>query len=346
MEKERAKGIREDNPMKISVIVVAWNRKILLQKNLLHASQFRNTFDEMIVVDNGSTDRTAEMVKDQFPWARLIRLPRNYGVLEARNIGALNSNGDLLLFLDDDGCFDFSALRSMAHHFEKDKSLGVLSGRVVDLPRKDVFNLRFAEYRLKEPRVYYSDRYKAGVSLIRKQTFLEAGMLPGHFFYGTEERDFALRAFKKGYKVMVFNGAILLHKKGIQRHQNKRFYSFHYRNRLFQIWRNLPSGPALLETLLTLSAGFFASLYTGNFFPFLRGTVGGFLRLPRIILSEREPLTLEEYRTFKERCGDQLEFSKRFSGLLRNISMQKGKRLMRFMLFAVLFLRVGLHEPF
>jgi hypothetical protein len=108
----------------------------------------------------------------------------------------------------------------------------------------------------------------------------------------------------------------------------------------------LPSGPALLESLLTLSAGFFASLYTGNFFPFLRGTADGFLKLPRILLSEREPLTVEEYRAFKERCGDQLEFFKRLSGLLRNINMQKGKRLMRFMLFVVIFLRVGLSEPF
>jgi len=325
MEKGRAKGTVANKPMNISVIVVVWNKKVLLQKSLLHASKFRDTFYEMIVVDNGSMDRTVEMVEEQFPWVKLIRLPRNYGALEARNIGALNSRGDLFLFLDDDGCFDFNALHSMGNHFEKDKSLGVLSGKVINLPHEDVFSLQFDEYRPKEPHIYYSDRFKGGASLIRKQAFLEAGMLPGHFFYGTEERDFTLRAFRKGYTVMVFDGAVLLHKKGIQKSQNKRFYAFHYRNRLFTIWRNLPNGPAWSESLLTLSAGFLGSLKTGNFFPFLRGTVEGFLRLPRILFSEREPLTLQEYRTFKERWGDQLKFSKRFSGLLRNINIQKGK---------------------
>lgn len=311
--------------MKISVIVVVWNRKTILEKNLFHASKFRDTYDEMIVVDNGSTDQTAEMVEEQFPWVRLFKLPTNYGLVEARNIGARNSRGDLLLFLDDDGCFDFSVLRTMAHHFEKDKLLGVLGAIVVDLPHEDVFTLQFDEYRLRVPRVYYSDRFKGGASLVRKQAFLEVGMLPGYFFYGTEERDLALRLFKKGYAVMVFDGAILLHKKGIEEPQNRRFYAFHYRNRLFTIWRNLPIGSAWLESLLTVSAGFFGSLKTSNLFPFLWGTVRGFLRLPRILLSEREPLTSQEYDAFKERRGDELKFSKRLSGLLRDINLRRGK---------------------
>lgn len=325
MEKARAKDIVENKPVNISVIVVAWNRKVLLQKSLLHASQFRDTFDEMIVIDNGSTDQTAEMVEEQFPWVRLFKLPTNYGLVEARNIGARNARGDLLLFLDDDGCFDFSALNIMTHYFEKDKSLGVVSGNVVNLPREDVFTLQFDEYKPKEPRLYYSDRFKGGASLIRKQAFLEVGMLPGHFFYGTEERDFTLRAYKQGYTVMVFDGAILLHKKGIQKSQITRFYAFHYRNRLFTIWRNLPAGPALLESMLTLSAGFFGSLATGNLLLFFRGTVEGILRFPRILLLERQPLTFEEYRVFRQKCRGQLKFSKRFSGVWRNIQMLKGK---------------------
>ncbi len=311
---------------KVSLVMVTWNKQRILEKHLIHIGHHRDAFYEMVLVDNGSSDGTVSMVENKFPWISLLRLPTNIGPMGARNIGAINTKGGFLLFLDDDGYFDFYSLRTMLERFEEDETLGVLSGKVVNIPDLDVYTLNFDDYRVKEPRVYYSYTYKAGIALMRKKAFFEAGMLADYFFYGCEERDLACRLFKKEYKVMIFDGAVMLHQKVVDAAANRRFYSLHYRNRLFQIWRSLPIGPALLESLLTIGAGFAGGLATGNLLAFFKGVFRGLGRLPLVLLHERDPMSRPEYRIFKEMCGMELLPSKRISGLRRNIAAQKGRR--------------------
>ena len=87
--------------MHISVIIPTYNRAGLLGRAL--ASVLSQTFApaEVIVVDDGSTDHTEDIVRDKFPQVVYIRQPQQ-GVSRARNLGIQQAQGEWLSFLDSD----------------------------------------------------------------------------------------------------------------------------------------------------------------------------------------------------------------------------------------------------
>ena len=87
--------------MHISVIIPTYNRAGLLERAL--ASVFSQTFApaEVIVVDDGSTDHTEDLVRDKFPQVSYLRQPQK-GVSRARNLGIRKAQGEWLSFLDSD----------------------------------------------------------------------------------------------------------------------------------------------------------------------------------------------------------------------------------------------------
>jgi GT2 family glycosyltransferase len=93
---------QEPKPPKTSVIVVSHNRAPLLRRCLetLEQTQDRDV-SEIIVVDNGSTDGSAQLDTD-FPNAQFIRIPRNFGLTKALNLGINAARGEYLFLLHED----------------------------------------------------------------------------------------------------------------------------------------------------------------------------------------------------------------------------------------------------
>ncbi|NLE96011.1 MAG: glycosyltransferase family 2 protein, partial [Dehalococcoidia bacterium] len=86
----------------MTVVIPAYNAAGTIGRALdsVYAQTYENII-EVVVVDDGSTDNTADIVRQQFPDVTLIR-QRNTGVSTARNVGATNARGDWLAFLDSD----------------------------------------------------------------------------------------------------------------------------------------------------------------------------------------------------------------------------------------------------
>jgi len=89
-------------PPKVSAVVVSHDRAALLRRCLeaLERSEAREQM-EIVVVDNGSMDGSAELEHD-FPKARFIRIPRNFGLTKAMNLGLRAAQGEYIFFLHDD----------------------------------------------------------------------------------------------------------------------------------------------------------------------------------------------------------------------------------------------------
>ena len=87
-------------PPKTSVVIVSFNCAGALRRCLaaLERATGRENI-EVIVVDCGSRDESPQ-VESEFPWTNFLRLPRNFGLTRARNIGSRTATGDYILYLD------------------------------------------------------------------------------------------------------------------------------------------------------------------------------------------------------------------------------------------------------
>ncbi len=81
---------------------------------------------EVIVVDNASSDGSAEMVATQFPWVRLIANPDNRGFAAANNQGLAISRGRYVLFLNPDTVVVDDALRALVHYMDLHPEAGAV----------------------------------------------------------------------------------------------------------------------------------------------------------------------------------------------------------------------------
>jgi glycosyltransferase involved in cell wall biosynthesis len=87
--------------MRLSCIIPTRDRSHMVPRAIMSVLAQRRPCDEIIVVDDGSVDGTADLVADHFPQVRLLRLP-GVGPGRARNAGVAAATGDAILFLDSD----------------------------------------------------------------------------------------------------------------------------------------------------------------------------------------------------------------------------------------------------
>jgi glycosyltransferase involved in cell wall biosynthesis len=160
--------------MTISVIVPAYNAERTLAETL--ASVLGQTLppDEIIVVDDGSTDCTAEIAAAQSDLVRVVRQP-NRGAAAALNLGIAHAGGDLLAFIDADDLWEQDKLGKQAEFLREEPELDGVGGHMSTFlcPSNDPESNK--RYRLPdgpEPCLL------TGALLLRRHCFARAGLYP------------------------------------------------------------------------------------------------------------------------------------------------------------------------
>ena len=115
----------------VSIIIVNWNRLDDILKSLHYLEYQTELRTEVVVVDNGSTDGSAERLS-RIRWIRLIRLATNVGPAEARNHGMRSARGRYILFLDSDAVLPKSGLAKLVSRMELDPTIGIIACRIVN----------------------------------------------------------------------------------------------------------------------------------------------------------------------------------------------------------------------
>lgn len=190
---------------KISIIVPAYNE----EKTICACLQSLKNLDypnyEVVVVDDGSTDRTFE-VASQFGTAKVIR-QKNMGKPNALNNGVLAADGEIILTVDADTTIDRYALRWIAARFGVNKRLGAVAGNVKINKEKSLLNaVQSAEYAIginlvrKGQSVLGSVLIVPGpVAALRREAIACAGFFSDDTF--AEDFDVTLKIIKSGYLV-------------------------------------------------------------------------------------------------------------------------------------------------
>ena len=120
-----------DTDLTLSVVIANWNTRDLLL-GLLESIQEHAPLVpyEVIVVDNGSTDKSTEVLENRFPDVRVIRNAENAGYARAVNQGAACARGEYLLLLGSDTVVRAGSLQRMVEYLQRHKEVGAVSCRL------------------------------------------------------------------------------------------------------------------------------------------------------------------------------------------------------------------------
>ncbi|MFZ6017745.1 MAG: glycosyltransferase family 2 protein [Nitrospirota bacterium] len=246
---------------KISIVVLNWNgyRGTIECIESLKKVTYPNY--EVVLVDNGSTDGSEEILREKFPDVPFIQTGENLGFAGGNNIGirhALSNGADYVILLNNDTVVDKEFVTAMVRVAEADKSIGILTSKIYFYDRPDtiwyagaIFNLktgrsRHIGYNKKDKgqynKVRETDRACGCSMMVSRKVCETVGLMnPEYFCYG-EEVDWSLRVKNAGYRVVFVPNSKVWHKiSGSTGGAGKGFYLYYsVRNHLRLINTYLP----------------------------------------------------------------------------------------------------------
>jgi GT2 family glycosyltransferase len=210
----------------ISIIIVTYNSKKDIDECLraIEDQSYRNF--EVIVVDNASSDGTADHVGRGYPRVKLLRNDANLGYSGGNNSGVDIAKGEYIAILNPDVAVDKEWLNEMVGHAKKHPEAGIVASKVVlyDNPRvvnacgNDVHftGLAFCRGYGDEEGKYSSQEYvlaPSGCSFLTKRKVVrDVGLFDDDFFIDFADIDFAVRCHLMGYKCLLVPSSKVLHK--------------------------------------------------------------------------------------------------------------------------------------
>lgn len=266
---------------RISAIICTHNRDTYLGAAIdsLLAQDFAGDF-EVVVVDNGSGDRTVQVVEQRSHNPRLKYIFEPIiGLSVARNTGARVAGGDILAYLDDDAVASDRWLHVLYSAYENNSKLAIAGGKVTLLWPQNIQQPRWLSpglasnlgaYDLGNSTVYID---KPGLTprglnySIRRRFLEEIGGFDPHLgrvgknLLSNEELQMTELALQKGWQVAYLPEAIVAHNVAPERLNRSWFFQRSWWQGISECYREQLAGQAGLEQLLRGSERFFRGLY-------------------------------------------------------------------------------------
>ena len=213
----------------IASVTMAYNAAEVLPRQMDALLAQTRPLQEIIVVDNASTDGTSAMLKKQYPQVTVLRMPENLGAAGAWAAGlsyaALEKGFDWVWAFDDDSLPAANALEILLEGLEKmgtdEAEIGMLATLPVD--RATGHNYRPTLWRdgflkgpakLLEQPVWMADLVIASGCMVKRGMVKKIGLPRADFFMDVFDLEYCIRARSQGYKIAVVTDAKLSHEIG------------------------------------------------------------------------------------------------------------------------------------
>lgn len=308
----------------VSVVVLNWNTRDLLAACLesLRSARTPPAF-ETIVVDNASSDGSADMVALRFPEVRLVRNPRNVGYAAGNNVGIRLARGRAVFLLNSDTEVEADALERLFAEMERDPTLGAVAPRLVSpdggtqracmrfptLMTAVAFDTWFGRrgpLRREMARYFYEDfdhettrdveQPPAAALLLRRDALQRVGLLDEDLFLFFNDVDLCRRLRRAGWRIRYLAEARVRHVGGASTRLLSDFALEWHRDRARYYLRAYGLPGFLLAKAMTV----------------WRAAEEWFRRVPRIAdPEERESVQRDIERVVREVLADRGRFDER-----------------------------------
>ena len=229
--------------MQLSIIIVNYNSKLLLEQCLISVKKAMTGIDtEIIVIDNNSTDGSKEYLPAKFNDVRFIFNSENMGFAKACNMGFRNSSGKYILFLNPDTILAITSLTECISFFQTHHDAGAVGVRMLDgkgrflreskrgepTPATSFYKLfglaslfpasgTFAKYyqgHLPEKENNPVEVLSGAFMMIRREVFEKVNGFDEDFFMYGEDIDLSIRVTRSGYNNYYLGSTSITHLKG------------------------------------------------------------------------------------------------------------------------------------
>ena len=177
----------------ISVIIGTKNRREVLLRNLQRLRECTYKQLEVIVVDDGSTDGTAEAVSELLPPPRVVRLDESVGPGLARNAGMALAKGEYFFIMDDDAYVEPGAFEKMLKVFAEDAQTAAITFRITSLLDGSVDTRDYTQ-------PYCKSILTIATGIRAHAARRVGGFTPLSVFHG-DEFDYSVRLIDHRYKI-------------------------------------------------------------------------------------------------------------------------------------------------
>lgn len=292
----------------VSVIIPNWNGRQHLVDCLTALRRQTYTNHEVILVDNGSTDGSQDLVRAEFPEVRLVELGTNRGFTGACNAGLSISRGDILCLLNNDTEADEQWLERIVNAFRDHPEVGAVATKMLLYDQRDHFHSAGDYYRIdgipgnrgvwqhdqgQYDREEYIFSACGGAAAYKREMLDDIGFLDDSFYFSCEDIDLAWRANLAGWRVLFMPTAIVYHKLKASGGSGVTGSYYDGRNFLYVIWKNYPTSLLRRHWLKIIRAQLQISLEAIRAWrgeaarARLRGQLAGLVALPKLLPARR-----------------------------------------------------------
>lgn len=185
-------------PPLATVVIATKDRREALRTALASAVAQEGEV-EVLVLDDGSTDGTAEMVAADFPQARVARFETSAGLVVRRNEAARLATGEVLVSIDDDAVFTTPRVVAQTIADFDRPQIGAVA-----IPYVDVLRAPDEHQRAPDPDAcWVTATFRGTAYAVRRELFLRLGGFREVIFQQGEEADFTLRLLDAGFAVRL-----------------------------------------------------------------------------------------------------------------------------------------------
>ena len=244
--------------MKVSVVTPNYNGEKFIKTYFESLNQDSEYIGEVIIVDNGSTDKSKEYIKNNtfnFP-VNLIENTENLGFSPAVNQGIKNANFEYVFSLNNDTEVEKGSIKQLIDLISSSEDIFSVQAKMLQFNNKDLIDDVGDEYNLLAWTKKIGENHKssefsevceifsscAGAAMYRKSLLGEVGFFDDNFFAYMEDVDLALRSRINGYRNLLCPQAIVYHIGSAT--SGSRYNEFKVklaaRNNVWVVYKNIP----------------------------------------------------------------------------------------------------------